>query len=1186
LENYPMSYRSLGRVSGCVLLSVATGFFCAVSRGAEPANSPPAVSSPDSTAASGSAEKLDPAALVRQLGDDSYQARTQAAEQLAELGLKAREALLVGRQDRDPQIRRACRWLLGEVLEADFQQRLKAFQADATDKDDHGFSGWRRFSTIIGIGPEAGDQYARARSFFIEMLKKETGLMESIPAGPVAKAETMTLRLQQVTQARNLTDSDKRKLPSIETTAALLLIATDPAMESLEKPNDFSTMLSIVQYPDFYMALLYQEPTDEEKKKMSEKDKSEVEPKLAAHFVAQKLLGQWIMRCGSESVLSSKLNLALNFDLKEGLVPALRIVQNRQMANQSLRAQAIGFVGKWGGLSHAKAISDLLDDDSGLFKGKMGDEQVEIQIRDVALAWLIHLTDQDHAAYQMPRAKANFKTMRDSPTSGYIPSYTEQGFASDEKREAALKLWKEYAAAHPLPPLPPVLKPVDVASPVDATADAKAPPPGAQRTATAPTRQPPGASLQTKLVSAERAKSQLLGLAKQLLDQKNYAQATRLLDDILTSDTDYAFKPDITVTFYRSMKAEAEQMLSQMPAEARDAYRLQFEVVARRALEEAVRLGEVAKIKAVSERFFHLPTGAEATFILAAHERDRGRPMQAAMLLEKLRNRSPDAKTLEPALSLMLANCWTAAGLSQTAAKVAVKSDWSMFRGEPGRNGRSGDVALRPRPVELISTCDDADILDILLSDRTKQLDLLNMALPSVHPLLIGDTVVLRTATQLSAVDPANGKLLWSAPLEDPLRYYLLEKYRDPSRIQSKSFIKALQRRFWEDMSFGAISSNGSMVFGVEDLQLDTDSIAPKLTVGADGLRHLDTEGEKPYNLLTAYDVRTGKLKWEIGGPAGAGMLELAGTRFLGPPLPLGGRLYVTAQRNGNTCLLELDAQSGSMLSELSVSLQDAEQLPEATGTVIGGGIRFRGGMGGFATGTALPPNPMLHSGSSPSYADGTLVFYIGARQYVAYNLLTRAVSWVYQAPERELARNGRGMMGVRAVRANDNVNDEIGTHWMDDSIIITSGRVLLTPPESDEIHCINLTDGRLLWSAPRRMCVYLGGVDDGNIVMVGFYNLWKVNLEDASAQSVTLPPTAASIPSGRGLISQGRYLLPLTSGQILTVDLKTMKKDVFQLNGKIVPGNLMAWRDTLLSQSIDGLWRFDQESEKGVKNQ
>jgi outer membrane protein assembly factor BamB len=1180
-----MSYRSWGRVSGCLLLSVAAGFFYAASRGAEPANSPPAVSSPDSAANSGSAEKLDPAALVRQLGDDSYRARTQAAEQLTEMGLKAREALLVGRQDRDPQIRRACRWMLGEVLEADFQQRLKAFQADATGKEDHGFTGWRRFSAIIGIGPEAGDRYARARAFFIDMLQKETGLMEAIPAGPAAKAETMALRLQQISLVKNIADSNARKNPSIETTAALLLIATDPAMESLEKPNDFSAMLNIVQYPDFYMALLYQEPTDEDKKKMSEKEKLDMEQKVAQHFVAQKLLGQWIMRCGSESVLSSKLNLAMNFDLKEGLIPALRIVQNRQMANQSLRAQAIGFIGKWGGLSHAKALNDLLDDDSGLFKGKMGEEQVEIQIRDVALAWLIHLTDQDHAAYQMPKAKANFKTMRDSPASGYIPSYTDQGFTGDESREAALKLWKDYAAAHPLPPLPPELKPVEVASPVDATADNKAPPPAAQRTATAPTRQPPSASLQTKLVSAERAKSQLLGLAKQLLDQKNYAQATRLLDDILTSDTDYAFKPDITVTFYRSMKAEAEQMLNQMPAEARDAYRLQFEVVARRALEEAVRLGEVSKIKAVSERFFHLPTGAEATFILAAHERDRGRPMQAAMLLEKLRDRSPDAKTLEPALSRMLANCWTAAGLAQTAAKVVAKSDWSMFRGEPGRNGRSGDVALRPRPVELISTCDDAGILDILLSDRTKQLDLLNMALPSVHPLLIGDTVVLRTATQLSAVDPSDGKLLWSAPLEDPLRYYLLEKYRDPSRIKSKSFIKALQRRFWEDMSFGAISSNGSMVFGVEDLPLDTDSIAPKLTVGADGLRHLDTEGEKPYNLLTAYDVRTGKLKWEIGGSAGAGMLELAGTRFLGPPLPLGGRLYVTAQRNGNTCLLELDAQSGSMLSELSVSLQDAEQLPEATGPMLGG--RPIRAIGGFAVANDVPPNPMAHSGSSPSYADGTLVFYIGARQYVAYNLITRAVSWVYQAPEREVVRNGRGMIGGRGMRTTDIVNDEIGNHWIDDSIIITSGRVLLTPPESDEIHCINLTDGRLLWSAPRRMCVYLGGVDDGAIVMVGFYNLWKVNLEDAGAQSITLPASPVpGIPSGRGLIGQGRYLLPLTSGQILAVDLKTMKKDVFQLNGNVVPGNLMAWRDTLLSQGIDGLWRFDRESEEGVKNQ
>jgi hypothetical protein len=410
----------------------------------------------------------------------------------------AQNARLADKDCRRSQIFRECRRLMEEPVDGEVQQRLQAFQADSEDKEDHNIPGWRRFRAIIGIGPEAGDKYAQVKAFFIEMLKQEPELMKSMAAGPAAEAKAMALRLQQVAQARNSTDSEKRKLPTIETTAALLLIATDPAMESLEKPNDFSAMLNVVQYPDFYMALLYQEPTDAEKKKMSEHDKLYMEQKLAAHFVAQKLLGQWIMRSGDESASSSKLNLALNFDLKEGLVPALRIVQIRQSRNQSLRAQAIGFIGKWGGLNYAKALDDLLDDDSKLFKGRMGEEQIEIQIRDVALAWLIHLTDQDHAAYQMPKAKANFKTMRDNANSGYIPAYTDQGFSSDEKREAALKMWKDYVAAHPLPPLPPEHKPVNVAEPAGAPAVKK---PAAPPTSAAPIRQQ-APSRQIKLASA------------------------------------------------------------------------------------------------------------------------------------------------------------------------------------------------------------------------------------------------------------------------------------------------------------------------------------------------------------------------------------------------------------------------------------------------------------------------------------------------------------------------------------------------------------------------------------------------------------------------------------------------------------------------------------------------------------
>ena len=42
-------------------------------------------------------------------------------------------------------------------------------------------------------------------------------------------------------------------------------------------------------------------------------------------------------------------------------------------------------------------------------------------------------------------------------------------------------------------------------------------------------------------------------------------------------------------------------------------------------------------------------------------------------------------------------------------------------------------------------------------------------------------------------------------------------------------------------------------------------------------------------------------------------------------------------------------------------------------------------------------------------------------------------------------------------------------TSWSDAHVILVGGRVLATPLESDELHCLSLIDGKLLWKSPRQ---------------------------------------------------------------------------------------------------------------------
>ena len=80
------------------------------------------------------------------------------------------------------------------------------------------------------------------------------------------------------------------------------------------------------------------------------------------------------------------------------------------------------------------------------------------------------------------------------------------------------------------------------------------------------------------------------------------------------------------------------------------------------------------------------------------------------------------------------------------------------------------------------------------------------------------------------------------------------------------------------------------------DLSLDLWGVGQSLSVQAlPPQRPLDA---KPYNRLAAYDLRTGKLAWHLGGSPRI-RAAASGDVLPGPPLPLGGQLYVLGRVEG-----------------------------------------------------------------------------------------------------------------------------------------------------------------------------------------------------------------------------------------------------------------------------------------------
>jgi hypothetical protein len=654
-----------------------------------------------------------------------------------------------------------------------------------------------------------------------------------------------------------------------------------------------------------------------------------------------------------------------------------------------------------------------------------------------------------------------------------------------------------------------------------------------------------GPGLDGVFLPPDRQVKRRLEVADEMIGEERFGEAVRLLGSLLEGPEDFFFKPDPDQPVFRSLKAESGRLISKLPAAGRESYELQFGARAKQMLQEAAAAGDLVRIADVSRRFFYTQAGAEATFLLGRHYLDQNRPLAAVMCFERLLAVPDSAARLEPALSLSLATCWLRAGKPDKAVGIlaefrrkfsggevqlagkpvplfagegqalawmekqlgkqpvlapAETDQWVMFRGSETRNAPSsgGQPLLSVRWRQR--TGDDAAIEEFVTKLRHDYLSQDIVALPSMHPLAVADVVLMRTAFSLQAVDFETGKLVWKyAAGDESLDQFLRSMASQQSGQSTQQLLAGLDGRMWEDTTYGTLSSDSQQVYYIEDLGLTGLNSNMVMTVLPSGQRRYSATARNT-NRLAARELRTqGKLKWVVGGVSGEDEPKLAGAFFLGPPLPLMGQLYALAEVKGQEIrLVAIAPETGA--------LQWSQQLAVVDPPVTQDNMR-------------------RNSGATPSYADGVLVCPTAAGAIVGLDLSTRSLLWGYQYPRIAAAPNPRvhlrgAMYGGAEPRAAD--------HWADGSITIVDGRVLVTPPETDEIYCLNLFDGRELWKQSRGSNLYVACVHDGKAIVVGHKSVSALNLADGTKAWPDLPLPDGVMPSGRGFYSGSDYFLPI----------------------------------------------------------
>ncbi|MDB5335211.1 MAG: hypothetical protein JWN70_830 [Planctomycetaceae bacterium] len=655
-----------------------------------------------------------------------------------------------------------------------------------------------------------------------------------------------------------------------------------------------------------------------------------------------------------------------------------------------------------------------------------------------------------------------------------------------------------------------------------------------------------------------------------------------------------------------SVRSAAHRLLAKLPAADLERYRSQYGALAKRELAAATASGSPAALAQVATRYFQTESGFQAANLLASRYLDRGEfGLAAFWLRELLESRAPLTaepvwrlkaeyvanKIESPALKKLLGKHVPAAGekvvlggqpvdralwLTTLGQRSAVQTptlqDWPQFFGSARRVGQAAageplllprwshpmtlSLAIRERVKELISDLRDDDQIPIF----------------TFNPLLVDGKIIFRSLRGVKVVAADTGKLLWETSDEPAVEDVLaaisardsgngqIEQLNLPfGQAQAVMLQQDLEEApvsdhplthlLFRNANHGLLSSDSKRLFVIEDLSVMTN-LQPGQYWGED-LPESDPLGRPlGINRLTAYDLQTGRSTWEVGGPSLNDPFELplAGTFFFGAPVVDGRDLFVVAEKDGQIRLQALDAVNGkprwSQLiahSQAKISMDVGRQWLSAPVAV----------------------------------GDGVIVCPTTVGWIVAIDRSTHGILWAYRY--QDLNSQSEAEPQDEALQPA-----ELNERWAAAPPVIVGDRVLFTPPEESRLICLSLSDGQLVWSEPRNSALFLAGVFGDEAVVVYDQSIRSINIKQPNQRRTLKFKTEDARPAGRGVAVQDRYYLPLTSGELLAINLKTFQlESTSYLPASADPemtqfGNLAMYRGMLISLSPQGLVAFE----------
>ncbi len=693
---------------------------------------------------------------------------------------------------------------------------------------------------------------------------------------------------------------------------------------------------------------------------------------------------------------------------------------------------------------------------------------------------------------------------------------------------------------------------------------------------------------------------QLLQAAELSVKQKNWKLAIELFQRLLDQPEDSLHRS--AKGPWQSVRRTANQMLGQLPEATLVEYRSQYGGLAQQQLTAARRSGQTSEYVNVATRFFHTAAGYEAANYLGMLHFDRSEFGLAARWFEELAaSPAPIAKSdswrLRAAISFARSGDSTAASailsqlskgpntlvgvgtssvkasewLQQVQVETALHSvalaDWTQLYGTAARIGTAigGDPLLSPDWfLPLTSSRLVRDSLKWLVQDLQDQKR--SMILTSI-PLVVDGKVIYRDLRGIRSVEIERGRPLWESVegvSAERILGGLPPQQVDPQdawRFRANPFqhlseyqgsapeFSPLTSLLFRDGVYGLISSDGKQLFAIEDHGILSRN-QPGQHWGWDGNNDTNDPFGLPWktNRLVSYDLQTGRTLWSLGGNESREAFDppLAGSYFYGTPAVDGDELFVVAGKGDDIKLWSLDRQTG---------VPKWSQLIAYADTKIDLDIARR-----WIT-------------SQVAVGDGVIICPTTVGWLVAIDRMRQSVLWAHRYTPNSGGDQNEQENGSQLLKQRD-----LNELWSPSAPVIVGNYVVYTPQEHPILVCLSAVDGRRIWEQPKEQGLYLAGVFDQKVLIVGDTSVTAFNLSDGLT-AWSAPLDDGIRPSGRGVVVDDRFYLPLNNGELRSLELATGKRlsQTFVASNQPSLGNLAMHHGKLVSLSPTGLTVYRQ---------